>query len=71
VKVNSILLAYLAGFGVACLPKHRVEEDIKAERLIRVLDQWTPIVQDIYIIYPSDRYLSPKVRALLILCLSK
>jgi len=43
-----------------------VEEDIKAERLIRVLDQWTPIVQDIYIIYPSDRYLSPKVRALLI-----
>jgi len=40
-----------------------VEEDIKAERLIRVLDQWTPIVQDIYIIYPSDRYLSPKVRA--------
>lgn len=49
--------------GIACLPNVLVLEDMQAGRLIRLLDQWSLDSRDIYLVYPSDRYLSPKVKA--------
>jgi DNA-binding transcriptional LysR family regulator len=47
------------------LPNIVVAQEIKAGRLIRLLREWTPTEKDIYVVYPSDRHLSPKVRAFL------
>lgn len=68
VKANNVILAQqavLAGLGIAYLPSYKVAEDIKAGRLVRILTQWTTEVRNLYAVYPSDRHLSPKVRAFL------
>jgi DNA-binding transcriptional LysR family regulator len=68
VKANNIILARqaaLAALGIAYLPNYRVVEDIKAGRLVRILAERTTQQREMYAIYPSDRYLSPKVRTFL------
>lgn len=68
VKANNLILARqaaIAGLGIAYLPNYRVVEDIRAGRLVRILAEWSTEVREIYAVYPSERYLSPKVRAFL------
>ncbi len=74
VKANNVILAQqaaLAELGIAYLPIHKVLEDDKAGRLVRILTQWQTEVRNLYTVYPSDRYLSPKVRAFLDFILAK
>ena len=56
---------------IACLPSILVLEDIQAGRLIRLLNQWSLTSRDIYLVYPSDRHLSPKVKAFLDFVIAK
>ena len=55
--------ALLGGLGIGLLPLLVAQEAIESGRLVPVLDAWTrePVV--VHALYPSNRYLSPKVRA--------
>jgi DNA-binding transcriptional LysR family regulator len=62
-SADGIYHAALAGVGIARLSTYLVGEDIKANRLIRVLPDYSDGGSDIYAIYSEKRNLSPKVRA--------
>jgi DNA-binding transcriptional LysR family regulator len=55
--------AALDGIGLAFLFDRRVEQDIAAGRLIRVLEDWCPPFEGFYIYYPSRRQMRPPLRA--------
>jgi DNA-binding transcriptional LysR family regulator len=57
--------AAIAGMGLTVLPAFLVADALRAGKLIPVL-QDTPVVSDgIFVVYPPDRHLSTKVRALI------
>jgi DNA-binding transcriptional LysR family regulator len=62
---NGSFLAALAaaGVGIAREPDFIVGPDVRAGRLRPILVAWTPPPLDIYVVYPSRRHLSAKVRA--------
>lgn len=51
--------------GIACLPSVLVMDDSQTGRLVRLLHSWLLSSREIYLVYPSDRHLSPKVKAFL------
>lgn len=55
----------LAGVGLAHVPEDVVEDDIERGRLIRVLDDWCPMVTGYHLYYPSRRQPKPAFRLLL------
>lgn len=65
-KVNNSFAvghAALAGLGIAQLPLAIALPYLKDQRLVRVLPTWSPPAVAIHALYPSNRYLNPKVRA--------
>jgi len=65
IEINSPLsarAAALAGLGFAIIPDFIVAEDLKAGRLITVLDEWLPTGGSIFAVYPHRRYQPAKVR---------
>jgi len=65
--VNDIILARQAardGAGIAYLPEDYVEDDVKAGRLCRVLEDWCPPFPGYHLYYPSRRHLSPALALL-------
>jgi DNA-binding transcriptional LysR family regulator len=59
---NDILLireAALAGFGIAFLPADYVEAYVEEDRLVVVLEDWTPPFPGYHLYYPSRRQQSP------------
>jgi DNA-binding transcriptional LysR family regulator len=54
--------AALAGLGIIELNSYLVGDDIKAGRLVRLLEAYEPRQLSIYAVYPQRRYLAPKVR---------
>jgi len=55
--------AALAGHGIARVPAPVACADLRAGRLVRVLEEWHTTEVPLSIVYPSTRHLSPKVRA--------
>jgi DNA-binding transcriptional LysR family regulator len=53
----------MAGLGIAMLPAFRCADDLRARRLERVLREWTAPSTPVHAVYPSTRYLSPKVKS--------
>jgi DNA-binding transcriptional LysR family regulator len=53
------------GVGIALLPAYRCAEDLRANRLERVLPTWHAPAEPVHAVYPSGRHLSPKVKAML------
>lgn len=51
--------------GIACLPSVLVMNEIKTKQLVHLLPSWSITGREIYLVYPSDRHLSPKVTAFL------
>ena len=49
--------------GIALLPVYMVNDSIEADRLVRLMPQWTSMEYAIHCIYPSHRSLTPKLRA--------
>ncbi|MEW9804438.1 LysR family transcriptional regulator [Mesorhizobium marinum] len=67
IEVNSPMAARAAavsGLGWAVLPDFIAEPEIKAGRLVPMLDQFMPKGGGIFAVYPHRRYLPAKVRAL-------
>ena len=55
--------AALAGLGIAMTARWLVEEDLRARRLVEVLNDYAPSNRAIYAVLPRQGSLSPKVRA--------
>jgi DNA-binding transcriptional LysR family regulator len=58
ITVNNIALrlaSALDGLGVAYIPEDQVFRDIKARRLVRLLDSWCPAFPGYHLYYPSRR----------------
>jgi DNA-binding transcriptional LysR family regulator len=67
-RANDFLLIkqlLLSDFGIAYVPSITVLEEISNGSLVRVLSDWALMERELYLVYPSDRHLSPKVRALI------
>lgn len=64
--------AALRNIGICILPDFLVAEDLRANRLIQVLDDWTVgEAFSIWALYPHNRHLSVKVRLLVDFLLSR
>ncbi|MDY0883462.1 LysR substrate-binding domain-containing protein [Dongia soli] len=57
--------ALRTGFGLTLIPWLYVQEDVAAGRLETVLDDWSTVETSVYAVYPSSRYVVPKLRAFL------
>ncbi len=55
--------ALRAGYGLSLIPRRYVEEDLASGRLVCALEEWGTRETPMYAIYPSRRFLEPKVRA--------
>jgi DNA-binding transcriptional LysR family regulator len=55
--------ATLAGYGIARLATFLISDDLRAGRLVPVLDQFSLDGPSVRAVYPSSRHLSPKVRS--------
>ena len=53
----------LAGEGVALLPTYLCRSDCQAGLLTRVLPQWQARADPVYVVYPRQRFVPPKLRA--------
>lgn len=59
---DGILLAVLQGLGIAVLPVYVAREEVAAGRLVPVLSAFTLERGSLWLVWPSTRHLSPKVR---------
>jgi DNA-binding transcriptional LysR family regulator len=59
---RSYVTAALAGLGVAQLPHFMVPNELADGRLVPILSDWNIEPIPLYIVYPSNRHLSNKVR---------
>jgi len=66
-SANETLLHFsaLQGMGLAMLPIWMIEDDLRSSRLVRVLGDQGRRDVTLYGVYPSRKYLSPKVRTFL------
>jgi LysR family transcriptional regulator, regulator for bpeEF and oprC len=55
--------AALLGQGIARLPLLVAQDAVRQGQLISVLSQWLPRSTPVHALFPSARYLSPKVRS--------
>lgn len=58
-----LLNAALAGLGIVQLPNIVAAEAVHSQRLVRVLPRFAPDPVPVHAVFPSNRYLTPKVRA--------
>lgn len=63
--------ALLHSLGIGQLPLLVAVEGVAAGRLIPVLPAWRPPAVPVHAVYPSNRYLSPNVRAFIDLALAR
>jgi DNA-binding transcriptional LysR family regulator len=61
--------ALLQGLGIGQLPLLVAAEPLQAGHLVPVMPRWRPVPAPVHAVYPSNRYLSPKVRAFIDLAL--
>ena len=57
--------AALSHLGLAKLPSYLVHGDVVAGRLMRVLDDWELPHKPVYLVFPDQRPLPRKVRAVI------
>lgn len=60
---RAILAACLDGAGLAFAFENRIEQELAAGRLIRVLEDWCEPFDGFYIYYPTRRQMRPALRA--------
>lgn len=55
--------AAVRGLGIAYVPEHTAAEHLKAERLVRVLEDWCPPGPGLFLYYPGHRHVPVGLRA--------
>ncbi len=66
VAVNNFALAQqaaLLGLGITTFPAFACEDDIRAGRLVPVLDDWLADHGAVFVVFAGNRHLAPKIRA--------
>ncbi len=66
-RVSNTLSLYDAaktGLGIADLPRYLVAEDLRAKRLVSLLDPFEPTARGVYVIHAPGRFLPARVREL-------
>ncbi|MHB8254909.1 MAG: LysR family transcriptional regulator [Acidiferrobacter sp.] len=66
VVINSaqgLRIAAVAGAGIAMLPTVLVSEDLRAGRLVHLFPEYRTPSRPLHVVFPSDRYRSPKLRS--------
>jgi DNA-binding transcriptional LysR family regulator len=64
-RFNSLAMAHaaaLAGLGIAIFPEFLCVADLRARRLLAVLDDWRIDAGAVWLVHPAGRYLAAKVR---------
>lgn len=61
----ALLSAARSGVGIANLPFFSVQEDISRGELVQLLPNWSKYPEPVWILYPSRRHLTLKVRLLI------
>ncbi len=68
-RVNSteaVRAATLQGLGIGMVPGwHFVDDEVESGRLVRLLRGWEPRPHPVHAVYPTRRFLAPKVRAMI------
>ena len=59
------------GLGIGLLPLLVAADAVEAGTLVPVLHAWLPLSVPVHAVYPSSRYLSPKVRAFVDLAIAR
>ena len=60
---DSVLFRRLAGVGIARGPHFILGDDLESGRLVHLLSRYESVDPDLWVVYPSRRQLSAKVRA--------
>jgi len=63
--------AALRGLGTGQLPPLIAAEALRRNKLARVLPDWQPTPVPVHAVFPSNRYLTPKVRAFIDLAVAR
>lgn len=63
--------ALLKSLGVGLLPLLIAREPLARGRLVPILPAWRPVPIPVHAVYPSNRYLAPKVRAFIDIALER
>lgn len=62
-NMDTLQEAAIAGLGIALLPWNICKDAVERGDLLLLLEDWQLPVGGIYAVYPSPRYLTPKVRS--------
>jgi DNA-binding transcriptional LysR family regulator len=62
---DAIRGAAIAGLGLTVLPTFLVADALRSGELIAVLENSAPVADGIFVVYPPDRHLAAKVRAVI------
>lgn len=60
---EALRTAALEGIGIAALPRWAVAEDLRAGRLVQILERWKTPEAGLYAVYPSGRLNAAAVKA--------
>lgn len=64
-NTEGVRAAILGGLGIGYVPIwHFVDGEIESGRLVTLLPDYAPKPQPIHVVYPTRRFISPKVRAM-------
>jgi DNA-binding transcriptional LysR family regulator len=63
--------AALHGLGIALFPEFACAEDLRHERLVSVLDDWVMEVGAVWLVHPTARHLTARVRTFVDLALER
>lgn len=70
-NANILLASLLAGIGIAHSPVFIVGPDLAAKRLVPILTRFPIDAHQLYVVYPQNRHLSPKVRVFIDLLIER
>ena len=73
-RFDSLSMAHAAacnGLGIGLFPEFACAEDIRHGRLVSLLDDWVPDVGAVWLVHPSARYLTARVRTFVTLAVER
>ncbi|MGI4982726.1 MAG: LysR family transcriptional regulator [Janthinobacterium lividum] len=68
-NAQALRRAALGGLGIAMLPDALVVEDLAAGRLVSLMDGYRLPSRPMHLVYPADRFKTPKLRSFVDFCL--
>lgn len=61
--LNLIKALTVTGQGISLLPSFLTVPEIKSGKLVRILGHWRTETRPIHFVYPSEKFVSPKIKA--------